>query len=180
MHTEKDMLMNIEYHKTSHLKFTFLNYLLKAIKLINKCSENNLLDVFKIYENDKINGNKIFQDFKTNKEFSSIIIDCFYNYTLYYFIKNNSENSKSVAELICDFSNTFDTLSVKQDTKIMSLVTKGKKLTNIEYNRYNRIYYLFMRLISSSFVLLLLKLKIWICKSLGSLLKIAFKYFRAL
>jgi FMN-dependent NADH-azoreductase len=122
LHTDTKMLMNSPEHRNSHLKFTALNYLLEAIQLINKCSENNLLDVFKIYENIEKNGQNSYQLLK--QEFNSKIIDCFYNYTLYYFIKKNDENSKSVAEIICDFSDTFNKLSESQQNAIQLLAKK--------------------------------------------------------
>ena len=133
VHTDTKMLMNSPEHRNSHLKFTVLNYLLEAIQLINRCSENNLLDVFKIYENIEKNGQDSYQFLK--QEFKSKIIDCFYNYTLYYFIKNNHENSKSVAEIICNFSNTFNKLSESQ-TKAILLLAKKK---DTEYIRIKSI-----------------------------------------
>ena len=133
VHTDTKMLMNSPEHRNSHLKFTVLNYLLEAIQLINRCSENNLLDVFKIYENIEKNGQDSYQFLK--QEFKSKIIDCFYNYTLYYFIKNNDENSKSVAEIICNFSNTFNKLSESQ-TKAILLLAKKK---DTEYIRIKSI-----------------------------------------
>jgi hypothetical protein len=136
LHTDTKMLMNSPEHRNSHLKFTALNYLLEAIQLINKCSENNLLDVFKIYENIEKNGQNSYQLLK--QEFNSKIIDCFYNYTLYYFIKKNDENSKSVAEIICDFSDTFNKLSESQQNAIQ-LLAKKQKNNETEYIRIKSI-----------------------------------------